>query len=232
MTKKDPEKDSERPRFYSQFWLDVAMGRREISLPKTNDEGDADLDMPESPTPQRGMYIPTTPMADGHRKVGTPARAPAVPDEEADFEADLDEDDDLAADEDEEMEIPDLLEDEDEDSLPDADIPDMDLTPKNPPTGGSNRSILDADIPDADITPSPPPLLLDTPSRTQPPPTLSTPPEDEEEDLPADEEDGEEEGEEDWNAGRGRKKPKPGRQVKQPTKQPIKRPTKREPRRF
>ncbi len=38
MTKKDSEKEVERPRYYSQFWLDVAAGRRVIGTPKT-DEG-------------------------------------------------------------------------------------------------------------------------------------------------------------------------------------------------
>ncbi len=28
MTRKDSERDAERPRYYSQFWLDVAAGRR------------------------------------------------------------------------------------------------------------------------------------------------------------------------------------------------------------
>ena len=38
MTKKDSEKEVERPHYYSQFWLDVAAGRRVIGTPKT-DEG-------------------------------------------------------------------------------------------------------------------------------------------------------------------------------------------------
>src|SRR5436190_7969662 len=38
MTRKDSEKDSERPHYYSQFWLDVAAGRRIIGTPKSNEE--------------------------------------------------------------------------------------------------------------------------------------------------------------------------------------------------
>lgn len=38
MTRKDSEKDSERTHYYSQFWLDVAAGRRVIGGPKPEDE--------------------------------------------------------------------------------------------------------------------------------------------------------------------------------------------------
>src|SRR5436305_1654999 len=34
MTRKDSEKDAERPHYYSQFWLDVAVGRRVIGAPQ------------------------------------------------------------------------------------------------------------------------------------------------------------------------------------------------------
>jgi hypothetical protein len=37
MTRKDSEKDSERPHYYSQFWLDIAAGRRTIGGPKPED---------------------------------------------------------------------------------------------------------------------------------------------------------------------------------------------------
>ena len=48
MTRKDSEKDSERPHYYSQFWLDVAAGRRVIGTPKTNEEVEpSDIEMPE-----------------------------------------------------------------------------------------------------------------------------------------------------------------------------------------
>jgi hypothetical protein len=40
MTRKDSEKDSERPHYYSQFWLDVAAGRRVIGGPRP-EEGEA-----------------------------------------------------------------------------------------------------------------------------------------------------------------------------------------------
>jgi hypothetical protein len=37
MTRKDSEKESERPHYYSQFWLDIAAGRRTIGGPKPED---------------------------------------------------------------------------------------------------------------------------------------------------------------------------------------------------
>ena len=40
MIRKDSEKDSERPHYYSQFWLDVAAGRAVIGGPKSGEELD------------------------------------------------------------------------------------------------------------------------------------------------------------------------------------------------
>lgn len=48
MTRKDTEKDSDRPHYYSQFWLDVAAGRRIIGTPKTSD----DVEAAENETPE------------------------------------------------------------------------------------------------------------------------------------------------------------------------------------
>src|SRR5947209_7741326 len=45
MTRKDNEKDSERPHYYSQFWLDVAAGRRIIGAPKPSDETEMEPEM-------------------------------------------------------------------------------------------------------------------------------------------------------------------------------------------
>lgn len=66
MTRKD-EKDTERPHYYSQFWLDVAAGRREIGAPKTDESSDAD-EVPE-PTAHasRGSRATAAALADGHR---------------------------------------------------------------------------------------------------------------------------------------------------------------------
>ena len=46
MTKKDNEKDSDRPHYYSQFWLDIAAGRRTIGGPRSDEDEPLD-DIPE-----------------------------------------------------------------------------------------------------------------------------------------------------------------------------------------
>lgn len=51
MTRKDSEKDAERPHYYSQFWLDIAAGRRVIGGPKPED-AEANEEIPE-PAPLR-----------------------------------------------------------------------------------------------------------------------------------------------------------------------------------
>lgn len=53
MTRKDSEKDSDRPHYYSQFWLDIAAGRRVIGGPKENEgEGESELESePLEPAP-------------------------------------------------------------------------------------------------------------------------------------------------------------------------------------
>ncbi len=38
MARKEQEKDSDRPRYYSQFWLDIAAGRRVIGEPRDDEE--------------------------------------------------------------------------------------------------------------------------------------------------------------------------------------------------
>ena len=50
MSRKDSEKEAERPHYYSQFWLDVAAGRRIIGTPKGDNEENGD-DLPDLPPP-------------------------------------------------------------------------------------------------------------------------------------------------------------------------------------
>ncbi len=77
MTKKD-EKDADRPHYYSQFWLDVAAGRRVIGAPKPEDGGDlTDADLPE-PTPlaRKGGRVNANILpADGYRDTRAVATA-------------------------------------------------------------------------------------------------------------------------------------------------------------
>ena len=59
MTRKDSEKETDRPHYYSQFWLDVAAGRTVIGAAKVEDETDLvedETEIPElepEPTPLR-----------------------------------------------------------------------------------------------------------------------------------------------------------------------------------
>ena len=59
MTRKDSEKETDRPHYYSQFWLDVAAGRTVIGAAKVEDETDlvedeTEISEPElEPTPLR-----------------------------------------------------------------------------------------------------------------------------------------------------------------------------------
>ncbi len=52
MTRKDSEKDAERPHYYSQFWLDIAAGRRVIGGPKPEEAEASEAEAPE-PAPVR-----------------------------------------------------------------------------------------------------------------------------------------------------------------------------------
>jgi len=53
MVRKDSEKDSERPHYYSQFWLDIAAGRKTIGGPRANDEADVIEPELDEPIPLR-----------------------------------------------------------------------------------------------------------------------------------------------------------------------------------
>ncbi len=63
MTRKESEKDSERPHYYSQFWLDVAAGRRIIGAPKPGEEEISELELPEvTPTRRAGRVSTQEPL--------------------------------------------------------------------------------------------------------------------------------------------------------------------------
>jgi len=171
MARKDSEKDSDRPHYYSQFWLDVAAGRRVIGAPKTNEETDMEPDT-ESVILRKPGRNSDTAFSDGLEEIIS------HPEVEPEFEA-------------EEYVEPELdeLEPENGVDVEDAEIP--------------NIIVDETEIPDVDLAPAE---------------------EEEEPFFDEEEEEGEEE-EDDLGWGRGRKKPKPGRQVKQPKK------PRREPRR-
>lgn len=174
MTRKD-EKDTERPHYYSQFWLDVAAGRRVIGTPKTEDGSDSgELDLSEALTPRRSPRASATSVMDGHRA------SPAQDDIEDEFAAD---------------------EDFSEPAM--------------------EEEVLASDLDDSDI----PTLLVDDAIDEEGANTSEQLPTDDEESFEEEEEyfdDEDEEEDDDWSL-RGRKKPKPGRQVKAP-KPPTKKP--------
>jgi hypothetical protein len=179
MSRKDIEKDADRPHYYSQFWLDVAAGRTVIGAPKVEEEAElaeAELEMPE-PTPLRKAGRGTASATDGYK----PTRAQAVV--EPAFAP-------------EEFAEPEENEFEQAYEVGDLELPNI--------------------------------VVEETEEETTIPPEKEEAEEEEEEELFYDEEEEEEEEEEDSWGARGRKKPKPGRQVKPP--KPLKKP-KREPRR-
>jgi hypothetical protein len=188
MTRKDSEKETDRPHYYSQFWLDVAAGRTVIGAPKGEDETDlvgdeTELSEPElEPTPlRRASRNHAASATDGYKttRAQTVTEQAYVPEEfEEGEEGDFDQAEDVV-----DLELPDNVLDETEE---------------------------DMIIPEADIMPDEEEMA-----------------EDEDEIFFDDEIEDEDEDEDGWSA-RGRKKPKPGRQVKAPksTRKP-----KREPRR-
>ena len=179
MTRKDSEKDAERPHYYSQFWLDVAAGRRVIGGPKPEDGTEtSEPELPEPIALRRTGRTSAAPISDGHRETRPQSVVEPIfaPDEEEEMEPELDE--------------VDLAED-----LDDLDVPNIDV----------DEAVDDTDLSDLDLIPS-----------------EAEEAEEEEDFFDEEDEEEEEEEEEDWAVGRGRKKPKPGRQVKPP--KPAKKP--------
>ena len=103
MTRKDSEKDAERPHYYSQFWLDIAAGRRVIGGPKPEDEEAAnEVEIPE-PTPLRKAGRGT---ADTLKET----RVSAVAEPEVEEEEELEQENTV-----EESDLPNIVFDEDAD---------------------------------------------------------------------------------------------------------------------
>lgn len=128
MTRKDSEKDSERPHYYSQFWLDIAAGRRTIGGPKPDEEGELLEDTLEPISLRRPVRNePEEDLDDSNGYVERLERPAALSRPLADIiapvheEVDMPEPDELPVAEDE-LESPALNE-----TVEDADIPDMDF---------------------------------------------------------------------------------------------------------
>ncbi len=130
MTRKDSEKDSERPHYYSQFWLDVAAGRRIIGAPKLEEgeAGESDSETLEVVPQHRAAQVSEAETYDdGHvasngyaEQVMHPVAEPlATPEEFIEPQEDAL---DLVADAADETDYQDA-------AVDDTDIPDMDLNP-------------------------------------------------------------------------------------------------------
>jgi hypothetical protein len=161
MTRKDSEKETERPHYYSQFWLDVAAGRKIIGASRPEEE--AAEPEPQEVAPRKSARGATTTVEHeepAYNEVETPAEEEEAYETEVETEP---EEDFLGGEEEFEQELPNIIVDEEE------------------------------EVPEVE------------------------PLEEEEEEDFFDEEDEEDE---DMEWGRGRKKPKPGRQTKQPPKRP------------
>lgn len=202
MTRKESEKEADRPHYYSQFWLDVAAGRRIIGAPKPNDEVDTyDPELDAIP-PRRSSRNTSSAISDGYEE--TIAHPEVEPEFDADeyAEPELDEED-LEENDITDGEIPTIIED--------TEIPDMDLAPTDDVLAveAPVEEIAVAEVPVEEIA------------------VEEVPAEEVDEDFFGEEEE-EEEDDLNWNAGRGRKKPKPRGGV---AKLPVKKPPKREPRR-
>jgi hypothetical protein len=124
MTRKDSEKDSERPHYYSQFWLDVAAGRRIIGTPKPSDESEfGESEPPEPIAPRKaagrahedGMRA----QSDGRGEtIVHPVAEPIVAPSDEIFPEEELEEEELPPEEADELDLP---------YVEDVDIPDMDL---------------------------------------------------------------------------------------------------------
>lgn len=95
MARKDSEKDSERPHYYSQFWLDVAAGRRVIGAPKPEEDEAVEPAVAEATIPQQD-YTVEAPAPANHKDeirhpVVEPEEYPAI-DVEPDAAASSDQD--------------------------------------------------------------------------------------------------------------------------------------------
>src|SRR5579864_7475320 len=126
MTRKDSEKDAERPHYYSQFWLDVAAGRRVIGGPKPEDGTEAgEPEMPEPIALRRAGRTSTAPTSDGHRETRPQSVVEPIfaPDEEEEMEPEPDDEVDLAGEQDE-LDVPNI---DVEETVDDTDFSDLDL---------------------------------------------------------------------------------------------------------
>lgn len=137
MTRKDSEKDTERPHYYSQFWLDVAAGRRTIGTPRTGEESEImepDLDLDEPVNPHRLNHADGTGYSRYEETITHPEVEPIPEEDELEAEpfdeidvADIDEPEEV-----DETDIPNILMDNVEaetNAEADIDVPEEETVP-------------------------------------------------------------------------------------------------------
>lgn len=131
MTKRDNEKDSERPHYYSQFWLDVAAGRRIIGAPKPNEEDEqTEAELLEPVSPLTGEYVSSSQQSNTTSRAATNGRTEGVVSPEVEPEIDASSDEEYIEPEDNlDLTFADMEATDDQDlPVEDTDIPDMDLS--------------------------------------------------------------------------------------------------------
>ena len=126
MTRKDSEKEADRPHYYSQFWLDVAAGRKIIGASRGEEDG-AEPE-PQEVAPRRSAR--STSATIGHEEPAYDEVAIPVGEEEAYEEeyAEPEAEEDLLGGEEEfdaDQELPNILVDE-EPEVPDVELLDED----------------------------------------------------------------------------------------------------------
>ncbi len=115
MTRKESERDTERPHYYSQFWLDVAAGRKVIGAPKTDETAEgAELEPVETAVLHKAGHNNTSAVTDEYKE--TRMVEPA-----------------LALEEDEELEEPELDNLELINEVDDLDIPNIEVDETSAP---------------------------------------------------------------------------------------------------
>jgi len=118
--RKDSEKDTERPHYYSQFWLDIAAGKRIIGGPKPEDGEAIETETAESALQHRSGRV-------GESETFSNATLPTHGYQEGIAHPNIDED---YSDSEEDLAQEDLHEGDYQEDLPldDDDVPDVDLS--------------------------------------------------------------------------------------------------------
>jgi hypothetical protein len=130
MTKRDNEKDSDRPHYYSQFWLDVAAGRRIIGTPKPEEGEQTEVELLEPVSHLTGGYVSSAHHSTATSHAATNGRAEGVVSPEVESEIEGSSDEEYAEpEEDLDLTFADVEVIDDQDlPVEDTDIPDMDLS--------------------------------------------------------------------------------------------------------